>query len=235
MSEVDPPIRESYWVEPGRFLAGEYPSAAYEARSRERLGVLLESGINTFYDLTLLNELPLYLPILREEASERGIKIQHIRFPVLDHNIPPRGLMTAILDSIDSALARGRNVYIHCWGGIGRTGTVVGCYLVRRGLTGEQALEKLAEWWKYVPKSAYFPHPLKNSHRRHMFWNGGGIFQHTRLPLNRLPDPSLKHERQLWNGRTVFPTRQTGRANSAMKSYAGYLNPSDDRTRPSHP
>jgi len=166
MSEVDPPIRESYWVEPGRFLAGEYPSAAYEARSRERLGVLLESGINTFYDLTLLNELPLYLPILREEASERGIKIQHIRFPVLDHNIPPRGLMTAILDSIDSALARGRNVYIHCWGGIGRTGTVVGCYLVRRGLTGEQALEKLAEWWKYVPKSAYFPHSPETSQQK---------------------------------------------------------------------
>lgn len=158
MSELAPPIRESYWVEPGRFLAGEYPAAPYEWRARERLDQLLESGINTFYDLTILNELPPYLPILREEANERGIKIQHVRFPILDHNIPPRGMMTAILDAIDSALAKGRNVYVHCWGGIGRTGTTVGCYLVRRGLTGEQALEKLAEWWEDVPKSAYFPH-----------------------------------------------------------------------------
>jgi hypothetical protein len=158
MSELERPIRESYWVEPGRFLAGEYPAAPYEDRARERLGGLLEAGMDTFYDLTTLDELPPYLPVLREEASERGIRIQHIRFPILDHNIPPRGMMTAILDAIDSALSKERNVYLHCWGGIGRTGTTVGCYLVRHGLTGEEALERMAEWWKYVPKSAYFSH-----------------------------------------------------------------------------
>ena len=53
MSELNLPIPESYWVEPGRFLAGEYPSAAYEGRARERLDKFLESGINTFYDLTV--------------------------------------------------------------------------------------------------------------------------------------------------------------------------------------
>ena len=156
MSELGPPIRESYWVKPGRLLAGEYPAAPFEERARERLGRLLDSGVNTFYDLTVIDELPPYLSILREEASERGVKIQYIRFPILDHNIPPRGMMTAILDAIDSALTRGRSVYLHCWGGIGRTGTTVGCYLVRHGLTGEQALEQLAEWWQDVPKSTYF-------------------------------------------------------------------------------
>jgi len=35
-------------------------------------------------------------------------------------------------------------VYVHCWGGIGRTGTVVCCWLVERGLTGEQALVEIA-------------------------------------------------------------------------------------------
>jgi protein-tyrosine phosphatase len=119
------------------------------------LDKFLELGIDTFYDLTVLDELPPYLPILREEASERGIKIQHIRFPILDRNIPPRGMMMTILDVIGNALAKGHNVYLHCWGGIGRTGTTVGCYLVRRGLTGEQALERLAEWWKDVPKSSF--------------------------------------------------------------------------------
>ena len=69
MSELERPIRESYWVEPGRFLAGEYPAAPYEDRARERLGGLLEAGIDTFYDLTTLDELPPYLPVLREEAS----------------------------------------------------------------------------------------------------------------------------------------------------------------------
>ena len=31
--------------------------------------------------------------------------------------------MQEILDAVDRALAAGRNVYLHCWGGIGRTGT----------------------------------------------------------------------------------------------------------------
>jgi hypothetical protein len=65
--------------------------------------------------------------------------------------------MAGILSAIDSALAEGRNIYVHCWGGIGRTGTTVGCYLVRQGLTGEQALAQLAGLWKDVPKSSYFP------------------------------------------------------------------------------
>jgi protein-tyrosine phosphatase len=157
MTEINRPISESYWVEPGRFLAGEYPAAAYVGRTRERLERLLEAGIDTFIDLTVPNELPPYLPILLELASQREVEVRYNRFTIMDHSIPIRGIMTAILDSIDKSLLAGRNVYVHCWGGIGRTGTTVGCYLVRHGLSGEQALAQLAEWWREVPKSAYNP------------------------------------------------------------------------------
>ena len=48
------------------------------------------------------------------------------------------------MDTIDAALHAGHSVYVHCWGGHGRTGTEVGCYLVRQqGLTGEQALAEV--------------------------------------------------------------------------------------------
>jgi hypothetical protein len=157
MTELNRPIPESYWVEPGRFLAGEYPAAAYVGRARERLSRMLDSGIDTFMDLTIPNELPPYLPLLLEQASLRKIEVRYERLSILDRSIPMRGVMKGILDTIDSALGAGRNVYVHCWGGIGRTGTTVGCYLVRHGLTGEQALAQLAEWWKDVPKSSYFP------------------------------------------------------------------------------
>ena len=40
-------------------------------------------------------------------------------------------------------LAGGRTVYLHCRGGIGRTGTVLGCYLVRQGQTAEEALASI--------------------------------------------------------------------------------------------
>ena len=158
MSKSDRPIRESYWVNPGRFLVGEYPAVPHEEHTLKRLNRLLKFGINSFYDLTVLDELPSYLPILRQEARKYGIKIQHIRFPIMNQDIPSRGMMIAVLDAIDSALGKGRNVYLYCWDGIGCTGTTVGCYLVRHGLTGEQALKQLAKWWKGVPKSNYFPH-----------------------------------------------------------------------------
>ena len=60
--------------------------------------------------------------------------------------------MSDILDAIDEALARGRVVYVHCWGGIGRTGTVVACWLRRHGRTGEQALAELAGFWTNMQK-----------------------------------------------------------------------------------
>lgn len=53
--------------------------------------------------------------------------------------------MQMILDTLDSAMESGHTVYLHCHGGRGRTGTVVGCWLVRHGRTGEQALARIAE------------------------------------------------------------------------------------------
>ena len=47
------------------------------------------------------------------------------------------------MDTVDAALNAGHLVYVHCWRGHGRTGTAVGCYLVRHGLTGEQALAEV--------------------------------------------------------------------------------------------
>jgi protein-tyrosine phosphatase len=65
--------------------------------------------------------------------------------------------MTALLDAIDDALEAGRNIYVHCWGGIGRTGTTVGCYLVRRGWANDAALAQVGEWFRTMPKHVFFP------------------------------------------------------------------------------
>lgn len=157
MSELNRPIPESYWVEPGRFLAGEYPGHTYGEQLRQRLDTFLDFGINTFVDLTDPDELPPYLPELVEQAQYYEIEIQHKRMTITDFDIPTPEMMKTVLEEIDSALAAGRNVYVHCFGGIGRTGTVVGCYLVRHGHTGQEALNQLAQWWQDVPKSRFWP------------------------------------------------------------------------------
>ncbi len=53
--------------------------------------------------------------------------------------------MVRILDLIDGELAAGRCVYVHCRAGIGRTGTTIGCHLIRSGLANEVALDRLQD------------------------------------------------------------------------------------------
>ena len=151
------PIPESYWVEQDRLLAGEYPAHFDTEKTRRRIDALLEAGFNTFIDLTKPNETIAYIRLLLDEAKAYEVDVKHLRFPIGDFGLPTPELMTSILDTIDTELQAGKKIYLHCWGGIGRTGTTVGCYLVRRGKTGEEALRQLAEWWRKVPKSIIHP------------------------------------------------------------------------------
>ena len=150
----DRPIPNSYWVVPGRFAAGEYPGDKDRNEATAKLRTLLSAGIDHFIDLTEPSEgLEPYADIVEDEAAGLGIDVAYERHPIIDLSVPGSAEETAeILDAIDDALNEGSTVYLHCWGGVGRTGTVVGCWLVRHGRTGDQALRQLAEWWQGVAK-----------------------------------------------------------------------------------
>ena len=113
---------------------------------------------DTFIDLTTVNEMVPYANILLEQVNAYNLEAVHHRFPIGDFGLPTPETMNDILNRIEESLQAGRKIYLHCWGGIGRTGTTVGCYLVRQGNTAEQALDQLAAWWRGVPKSQYHPH-----------------------------------------------------------------------------
>jgi protein-tyrosine phosphatase len=145
----------SYWVADGIFAAGEYPGSEHADDAAAKLAHLLDAGINLFIDLTERHELEPYDRILTSEATRRGRRVGYLRMPIRDMNIPSRDDMIAILNAIDGALAAGRRVYVHCWGGVGRTGTVVGCHLVRRGSSGAEALARVAELFSCMEKSGW--------------------------------------------------------------------------------
>jgi protein-tyrosine phosphatase len=155
---INTPIPESYWVVPGKFLAGAYPIAnADDMMARRWLSAFIDAGINSFFDLTRPGELQTYLPALQEEAFRHGIPIDYQRMTIQDKGLPAHEKMVVLLDGLDAALASGHTVYLHCWGGIGRTGTTVGCWLVRHGLTGGQALIRLNELYRTADQSHIFP------------------------------------------------------------------------------
>ncbi|MFC1657424.1 dual specificity protein phosphatase family protein [Candidatus Moduliflexota bacterium] len=170
------PIEDSYWVVPELFLAGEYPGAPRGREGRLKVASLLDAGIRQFIDLTMEGEYDLrpYVPDLAEVAQQRGLEVLHRRMPIKDLGTPSNDEMANILNEIDASISDERPVYVHCFGGIGRTGTVVGCYLVRSGLSGEQALDLIDEWRSGTPDGDRASPEMPEQKQMVLDWGEGG-------------------------------------------------------------
>jgi ADP-ribosylglycohydrolase/protein-tyrosine phosphatase len=140
------PFANSYWVAPGLLMAGPYPGDVDRDTTEIKIGALAAVGIRTVINLQPKHEGGrggATFPDLTSRLAERGIESR--RMPVRDMDIPSRAEMVSILDAIDERNAVGDAVYIHCWGGHGRTGTVVGCWLGRHGLDASDPLQRLKD------------------------------------------------------------------------------------------
>jgi hypothetical protein len=137
MNARDCPFPGSYWVEPRRLLAGEYPGG------NGKLAALMAHGVGGFVDLTTEVWLGGYADEAARLAVAAGRDAVHRRFPIRDRGVPEIATMRAILDTLDEWRAAGRPIYVHCYAGVGRTGMVIACHLVRRGLAPADALAEL--------------------------------------------------------------------------------------------
>ncbi len=158
MTNTPVPHTGCYWVVPGKFLAGNYPGEKEAAGARAKLGSILDAGVRCFINLMKPEDrnhsgqpFTPYADIADTLASERGVTLVHRSFPITDQGIPNTETMDAILELIDASLRQDQPVYLHCWGGHGRTGTVVGCYLIAHGLaTKANFVEVIAQLRKHV-------------------------------------------------------------------------------------
>lgn len=124
--------------------AGAYPST-YPHTPEGTISTLMwlaTQNIGLIIDLTTPDDpLPNYAQHLATQAQP----IKYMRFPIRDMSTPSVPLMLAILDAMSATVSEGKGVYVHCWGGVGRTGMVIGCWYVRHGATGEAALAGINE------------------------------------------------------------------------------------------
>jgi hypothetical protein len=148
---TDRPFPNTYWVIPGRLLAGEYPGAADDAQAVPRLERLHEAGIDSFIDLTEDGELAPYRHLLPKNTH-------YLRSAIVDAGVPNNVAQTqALVSAIKGALTQQRAVYVHCRAGIGRTGLVIGCFLADEEANGKTALKILNRLWRQSERSANWP------------------------------------------------------------------------------
>ena len=148
---VNRPLYQSYCVA-GNVFAGEYPGDKYGEKSETKIRQMVHFGVRHFVDLTEEGELNPYAQLLPDDCT-------YTRFPIRDVSVPKS------VDEVErwvykiQELSRRNDgyVYIHCWGGVGRTGTIVACYLAERmnEPTFEDVLGSLRDKFSIMPKSSH--------------------------------------------------------------------------------
>jgi hypothetical protein len=155
------PFPRSYWVIPGKLLAGFYPGAKDPKEASIKLTALINTGIRHVINLMEPDERDLtghrfvtYDDVMGSIAVRMKVSVTFDQLPIKDLSVPTERHMTRILNQINLCINHGKPVYVHCLGGIGRTGTVVGCYVVRHGLaTGKNVLDIIINLRKYTEDS----------------------------------------------------------------------------------
>ena len=99
-----------------------------------------ELGVDTLLLLVEDHELvAARVPDIADTMAAAGIHL--IRFPIVDmHVTDDRDGLRLVLDDVLARLARGQSVAVACRGGMGRTGTIVGCLLRDGGLSPDAAI-----------------------------------------------------------------------------------------------
>jgi protein-tyrosine phosphatase len=175
------PFARSYWVVPGTLLAGYYPGDSSISEMDKKLNAMLDCGIRTFINLMETDEVDhdglKFTPYDRRVKALASLQVQKAytyRYPVTDLYVPTAEGMKLILNRIDESINKGLPVYVHCWGGRGRTGVAVGCWIARHGLgQGREILDIIKNLRKPDEKGHLSSPQTKQQSRMILAWRKG--------------------------------------------------------------
>ena len=80
-----------------------------------------------------------------DESSVRAAGMEFLHIPIPDMAAPALEDIQRFAAFVEECVAVGRGVVAHCAVGVGRTGTMLACFLVARGMGPEEAIDSVRE------------------------------------------------------------------------------------------
>lgn len=85
------------------------------------------------------------LGLLSEASEVNKSGLEFLSFPIPDLEVPSsKAKLGETLEKLNGALAKNKNVLIHCRQGIGRSGLVAACLLISKGLSPGAAVDQVS-------------------------------------------------------------------------------------------
>ncbi|DBA75033.1 TPA: hypothetical protein ACH3X1_010370 [Trebouxia sp. C0004] len=85
-----------------------------------------------------------FLPPKRKENKSGRRQLSFVFDPIVDLNLPDKDQMLALVEQLKGFLTDGQVVYMHCWGGRGRAGTIASCFLAScYHLTADETADRI--------------------------------------------------------------------------------------------
>jgi len=143
----------TFWIEKPWLMVGSYPAGNEKTTRDQKLSKIIESGIRCFINFTQKEELQWrkehgepeltpYEPYARDIAKALDQDLIIYNFPIPDYEPPSEKQMNQILEKLRYNENHLIPTYLHCWGGKGRTGTVLGVWLKEeRGYSGQEVID----------------------------------------------------------------------------------------------